>query len=127
MMKLKQELVNAAKTLLKEKSLKDDVKAANDIERIEEILNEPIMTVTLYNKAVRLDQKLIKNYPEITDLCSAADAMQNVLGIRSERRIGQPEDIVKQDLITDMFGIYASVLLKHQIIDCIKEFIDSVG
>ena len=116
-MKLKQELVNAAKTLLKEKSLKDDVKAANDIERIEEILNEP----------VRLDQKLIKNYPEITDLCSAADAMQNVLGIRSERRIGQPEDIVKQDLITDMFGIYASVLLKHQIIDCIKEFIDSVG
>lgn len=127
MMKLKQELVNAAKTLLKEKSLKDDVKAANDIERIEEILNEPIMTVTLYNKAVRLDQKLIKNYPEITDLCSAADAMQNVLRIRSERRIGQPEDIVKQDLITDMFGIYASVLLKHQIIDCIKEFIDSVG
>ena len=126
-MKLKQELVNAAKTLLKEKSLKDDVKAANDIERIEEILNEPIMTVTLYNKAVRLDQKLIKNYPEITDLCSAADAMQNVLRIRSERRIGQPEDIVKQDLITDMFGIYASVLLKHQIIDCIKEFIDSVG
>ena len=127
MMKLKQELVNAAKTLLKEKSLKDDVKAANDIERIEEILNEPIMTVTLYNKAVRLDRELIENYPEITELCNAADAMQKVLGIRSERRIGQPEDIVKQNLITDMFGIYASVLLKHQIIDCIKEFIDSVG
>ncbi len=40
--------------------------------------------------------------------------------------IDQPEDIVKQDLITDMFGIYASVLLKHQKVDCIKEFIDSV-
>ena len=126
-MKLKQELVNVAKTLLKEKSLKDDAKAANDIERIEEILNEPIMTDTLYNEAVRLDQKLIEDYPEITELCNAADAMQKALGIRSERRISQPEDIVKQDLITDMFGIYASVLLKHQKIDCIKEFIDSVG
>ncbi len=125
-MKLKPELVTMEKTLLKEKSLKDDVKAANDIERIEEILNEPILTDTLYNKTVILDQKLIENYPEITELCSAADAMQKVLGIRSERRISQLEDIVKQDLITDMFGIYASVLLKHQIIDCIKEFIDSV-
>ena len=126
-MKLKQELVNVAKKLLDEKSLKDDAKAANDIERIEEILNEPIMTDTLYNEAVRLDQKLIEDYPEITELCNAADAMQKALGIRSERRISQPEDIVKQDLITDMFGIYASVLLKHQKIDCIKEFIDSVG
>ena len=106
--------------------MKDDAKAANDIERIEEILNEPIMTDTLYNEAVRLDRKLIKNCPEITELCSAADAMQKVLGIRSERRIRQPEDIVKQNLITDMFGIYASVLLKHKKIDCIKEFIDSV-
>ena len=126
-MKLKQELVNVAKKLLDEKSLKDDAKAANDIERIEEILNEPIMTDTLYNEAVRLDRKLIENYPEIAELCSAAGAMQKELGIRSERRISQPEDIVKQDLITDMFGIYASVLLKHQKIDCIKEFIDSVG
>lgn len=126
MMKLKKELVNVAKKLLDEKSLEDDVKAANDIERIEEILNEPIMTDTLYNEAVRLDRKLIENYPEIAELCSAADAMQKELGIRSERRISQPEDIVKQDLITDMFGIYASVLLKHQKVDCIKEFIDSV-
>lgn len=125
-MKLKKELVNVAKKLLDEKSLEDDVKAANDIERIEEILNEPIMTDTLYNEAVRLDRKLIENYPEIAELCSAADAMQKELGIRSERRISQPEDIVKQDLITDMFGIYASVLLKHQKVDCIKEFIDSV-
>ncbi len=126
MMKLKKELVNVAKKLLDEKSLEDDVKAANDIERIEEILNEPIMTDTLYNEAVRLDRKLIENYPEIAELCSEADAMQKALGIRSERRISQPEDIVKQDLITDMFGIYASVLLKHQKVDCIKEFIDSV-
>ena len=126
MMKLKKELVNVAKKLLDEKSLEDDVKAANDIERIEEILNEPIMTDTLYNEAVRLDRKLIENYPEIAELCSAVDAMQKELGIKSERRISQPEDIVKQDLITDMFGIYASILLKHQKVDCIKEFIDSV-
>ena len=125
-MKLKKELVNVAKKLLDEKSLEDDVKAANDIERIEEILNEPIMTDTLYNEAVRLDRKLIENYPEIAELCSAVDAMQKELGIKSERRISQPEDIVKQDLITDMFGIYASILLKHQKVDCIKEFIDSV-
>ena len=125
-MKLKQELVNVAKILLEEKSLKDDVKAANDIERIEEILNEPVMTDTLYNEAVVLDQERIGNYPEIEELCSAAVAMQKALGIRNERRISQPENIAVQNLITDMFGIYASVLLKHQKIDCIKEFIDSV-
>lgn len=125
-MKLKPELVNEAKTLLKEKSLKDDAKAANDIERIEEILNAPIITETLYDEAVRLDRELMKRYPEIEELCNTADAMQKVLGIRNERRISQPEDITIQNLITDMFGIYASVLLKHQKIDCIKEFIDSV-
>lgn len=126
-MKLKQELVNVAKKLLDEKSLKDDTKAANDIGRIEKIINAPIITETMCDEAVRLDRELIENYPEIAELCSVADAMQKVLGIRNERRISQPENIAVQNLITDMFGIYASVLLKHQKIDCIREFIDSVG
>ena len=126
-MKLKQELVNVAKKLLDEKSLKDDTKAANDIGRIEKIINAPIITETMRDEAVRLDRELIENYPKIAELCSVADAMQKVLGIRNERRISQPENIAVQNLITDMFGIYASVLLKHQKIDCIREFIDSVG
>lgn len=125
-MKLKQELVDVAKKLVDGKSLKDDVKAANDIERIEKILNESIMTDKLYDEAVGLDQELIENYPEIKELCSIVDVMQKVLGIKNKKRISQPEDIVIQDLITDMFGIYASVLLKHRVIHCIKEFIDSV-
>lgn len=125
-MRLKKELVNLAKKLLAEQSLKDDVKASDDIKRIEKILNEPILTVELYNEAVWLDRELIEHYPEIEDLCNTAIAMQEALGIKSRRSNGQPEDAILQNLITDMFGIYASVLLKHQKIDCIKKFIDSV-
>lgn len=125
-MRLKQELVNIAKELLDKQSLKEDVKASNDIKRIERILNGPILAVELYNEAVLLDRELMERYPEIEDLCNTAKTMRKALGIKGRKSNEKPEDAILQALITDMFGIYASVLLNHQKIDYIKQFIDSV-
>lgn len=119
------ELVDSAKMLLDTKSIYDDTKAANDLENICFMIDNAQPTTQFMNEAVQLHRRINYAYPEIAEMHRIATTMSNPLN--SHREGVQSEyDAILKDLNSDRFGIFASVLLKHGKISCIKEFIEKV-
>ena len=77
------------------------------------------------NAAKRLDKRINEDYPEIADMHKIASNMTNSLKLCREKVFSE-YDAILSDLNSDVYGIYASVLLKHGKISCIKDFIESV-
>ena len=62
----------------------------------------------------------------LQDFGLAGTAMQKVLGILNNEKTFSVIEQVQGNLGTDYFAILASVLVKHQVIAHVKEFIKSV-
>ena len=77
------------------------------------------------NAAKRLDIRINEDYPEINEMHSIASNMAKPARIDQDKLFFEYDAILK-DLNSDLYGILASVLLKHGKISCIKEFIESV-
>lgn len=100
--------------------VKEHMDIFNDLARIEQTLNS-------FNieKARRLDNELIKKYPEIKIMLTVANSLpkininKNVLSFATQT----PEF---DNLIQDKFGIYAHILLKSKLISDVKDFITYV-
>ena len=127
MMYLHEELKDKALQLIDMKSTEDDIKARMDLALINDVMKAVNISPKHINDGISLDAKLNNEYPEIQLLCDAANTMKNVLGTNVKEIVYKtPQRCVIDDLTTDYFGILVSVLIKHQIISAIKDFIRTV-
>lgn len=120
-----EELVQFALKLIDVKSTQDDIKASIDLNEINLALNNTFLTQEFFEYAIKLHERIKKDYPEIDEMNTVASKMRRGLGMGNE--MAQSEyDAVLSNLRSDMYGILASVLLKHEKVSCIKDFIKSV-
>lgn len=119
------EQVELAVKLIDIKSKYDDIKASKDVTEINTMINTAKPTVEFVNAAKQLDKRINEDYPEINEMHKIASNMANTVGLYQGRLCSEYGAILK-DLNSDIYGILASVLLKHGKISCIKEFIESV-
>ncbi len=117
--------VELAKKLIDAKSKQDDIKALNDVNEINSMIQTAIPTVEFVNAAKRLNKRINEDYPEIDTMHRIATNMTNPIKLHQEKAFSE-YDAVLSNLNSDVYGILASVLLKHGKISCIKEFIESV-
>ena len=117
--------VELAKRLIDTKSTYDDIKAANDLSEINYMFNIAQPTLEFVNAAEQLNERINREYPEIYEMHKVASGMASNLGIQSKKAYSE-YDAVLEDLKSDIFGILLSVLLKHDVVSCVKEFIESV-
>ena len=127
MMYLHEELKDKALQLIDMKSTADDIKAGMDLALINDVMNAVNISPEHINAGISLDIKLNNEYPEIQLLRDAANTMKTALGTNNKESVYRtPQECVVDDLTTDCFGILVSVLIKHQIISAIKDFIRTV-
>lgn len=119
------EQVELAVKLIDSKSKYDDIKALNDVTQINTMINTAKPTVEFVNAAKQLDKRINKDYPEINEMHNIASNMARPASICQDKSFSEYDAILK-DLNSDLYGILASVLLKHGKISCIKEFIESI-
>lgn len=119
------EKVELAVKLIDAKSKYDDIKALNDVSEINMMINTAKPTVEFVNLAKQLNKRIIEDYPEIDEMHIIASNMANSVGLYQGETCSEYDAILK-DLNSDIYGILASVLLKHGEISCIKEFIERV-
>ena len=119
------EQVELAVKLIDIKSKYDDIKASKDVTEINTMINTAKPTVEFVNAAKHLDKRIKDDYPEINEMHNIASNMANSASISQDKSFSEYDAILK-DLNSDLYGILASVLLKHGKISCIKEFIESV-
>ena len=119
------EQVGLAIKLIDIKSQYDDIKALNDVTEINTMIHTAKPTVEFVSAAKQLDKRINADYPEINEMHNIASSMANPASICQEKSFSEYDAILK-DLNSDLYGILASVLLKHGKISCIKEFTESV-
>lgn len=118
-------LKDFALELVNQKGNADDVKASNDLTEINNIIVAVQPTEQYIEMAKRLHKRIDSDYLEISKMCNLASTLKSNMNNNEEKRKSDIESI-KDCLITDAFGILASVLIKHKKIETIKEFIKSV-
>lgn len=127
MMHLYENLKDEALNLIDIRGTVDDVKAGEDLQKIEQMCNSANNTQEYIGAARKLDNYLCGKYKEIEKLCEAGTIMQKALGIcnNNEKAFSELEQ-VQSNLVIDYFGILAGVLVKHDVISHVKEFIKAV-
>ena len=111
--------------LVNQKGNVDDIKANDDLTEINNIIVIAKPTEQYIEKAKRLHKRINSDYPEIDEMCNLALTLKSDVNDNETKRKSDIESI-KDCLITDAFGILASVLIEHKKIETIKEFIKSV-
>ena len=119
------EQVELAVKLVDIKSKYDDIKASKDVTEINTMVNTAKPTVEFVNAAKQLDKRINEDYPEINEMHNIASNMANPVSICQDKSFSE-YDAILESLNSDLYGILASVLLKHGKISCIKDFIESV-
>lgn len=114
--KYEKALIDSAYKLIKEKSHKDDVKAAEDLYVLDTILCGTQTHFNLYG----VDEKLRKEYKTIGMLENIQSDFSYNDGKPMKRIITEEERLMNR-LESDRIGIMADVLLKHGKIKCIDE------
>lgn len=125
MMYLKKDLVNKAIELIDEKSKSDELKAFTDVSDI----NNMIRNLQIINRdyrcdAIKLNQRLREEYPSIEKLLNLGKRIVN--NSVGNNTIYDVVSAIIADLNADKYGIYVDVLLKHKVINDMKEFIEKV-
>ena len=119
------EQVELAVKLVDIKSKYDDIKASKDVTEINTMVNTAKPTVEFVNAAKQLDKRINADYPEIKEMHNIASNMANPVSLCQDKTFSE-YDAILESLNSDLYGILASVLLKHGKISCIKDFIESV-
>lgn len=119
------EQVELAVKLVDIKSKYNDIKASKDVTEINTMVNTAKPTVEFVNAAKQLDKRVNEDYPEINEMHNIASNMANPVSLCQDKTFSE-YDAILESLNSDLYGILASVLLKHGKISCIKDFIESV-
>lgn len=117
--------VELAERIIDVKSTYDDIKAADDLNEINYMLNIAQPTLDFVNTAKKTHERINRDYPEIKEMHVVAAGMASTLGMQSKMPYSEYDGIL-ENLKSDMFGILLSVLWKHGVVSGVKEFIESV-
>ena len=124
MMYFEKDLVNKAIALIDEKSKSDELKAFTDVNDINNMIRNLQINRDYQCDAIKLNQRLREEYPNIEKLLNLWRRMVNN-SVNNNTRYDVVSAIIA-DLNADKYGIYVDVLLKHKVINDMKEFIEKV-
>lgn len=123
-MYFEKDLVNKAIELIDEKSKADELKAFTDVSDINKMIENLQTSADYRYYGIQLDERLRRDYPSIEKLQELGRNMVNNSGNNNTKY-----DVVSAiiaNLNADKYGIYADVLLKHEVIKDMKKFIEKV-
>lgn len=123
-MYFKKDLVNKAIELIDEKSKSDELKAFTDVNDINNMIINLQINRDYQCDAIKLNQRLREEYPNIEKLLNLGRSMVN--NNVGNNTIYDVVSAIIADLNADKYGIYVDVLLKHEVINDMKKFIEKV-
>ncbi len=124
MMYFEKDLVNKAIELIDGKSKSDELKAFTDVNDINNMIRNLQINRDYQCDAIKLNQRLREEYPSIEKLLDLGRSMiNNSVG---NNIIYDVVSAIIADLNADKYGIYVDVLLKHEVINDMKKFIEKV-
>ena len=124
MMYFEKDLVNKAIEIIDGKSKSDELKAFTDVNDINNMIRNLQINRDYQCDAIKLNQRLREEYPNIEKLLNLGRRMVNN-SVNNNTRYDVVSAIIV-DLNADKYGIYVDVLLKHKVINDMKEFIEKV-
>ena len=124
MMYFEKDLVNKAIELIDGKSKSDELKAFTDVNDINNMIRNLQINRDYQCDAIKLNQRLREEYPNIEKLLNLGRRMVNN-SVNNNTRYDVVSAVIV-DLNADKYGIYVDVLLKHKVINDMKEFIEKV-
>lgn len=124
MMYFEKDLVNKAIALIDEKSKSDELKAFTDVNDINNMIRNLQINRDYQCDAIKLNQRLREEYPNIEKLLNLGRSMVN--NNVGNNTIYDVVSAIIADLNADKYGIYVDVLLKHEVINDMKKFIEKV-
>ena len=124
MMYFEKDLVNKAIALIDEKSKSDELKAFTDVNDINNMIRNLQINRDYQCDAIKLNQRLREEYPSIEKLLNLGRSMVN--NSVGNNTIYDVVSAIIADLNADKYGIYLDVLLKHEVINDMKKFIEKV-
>ena len=124
MMYFEKDLVNKAIALIDGKSKSDELKAFTDVNDINNMIRNLQINRDYQWDAIKLNQRLREEYPNIEKLLNLGRSMVN--NSVGNNTIYDVVSAIIADLNADKYGIYVDVLLKHEVINDMKEFIEKV-
>lgn len=123
-MYFEKDLVNKAIELIDGKSKSDELKAFTDVNDINNMIRNLQINRDYQCDAIKLNERLREEYPNIEKLLNLGRRMVNN-SVNNNTRYDVVSAIIV-DLNADKYGIYVDVLLKHKVINDMKEFIEKV-
>ena len=124
MMYFEKDLVNKAIELIDGKSKSDELKAFTDVNDINNMIINLQINRDYQCDAIKLNKRLREEYPSIEKLLNLGRSMiNNSVG---NNTIYDVVSAIIADLNADKYGIYVDVLLKHEVINDMKKFIEKV-
>ena len=124
MMYFEKDLVNKAIALIDGKSKSDELKAFTDVNDINNMIRNLQINRDYQCDAIKLNQRLREEYPSIEKLLNLGRSMVN--NSVGNNTIYDVVSAIIADLNADKYGIYVNVLLKHEVINDMKKFIEKV-
>lgn len=123
-MYFEKDLVNKAIALIDGKSKSDELKAFTDVNDINNMIINLQINRDYQCDAIKLNQRLREEYPSIEKLLNLGRSMVN--NSVGNNTIYDVVSAIIADLNADKYGIYVDVLLKHEVINDMKKFIEKV-
>lgn len=124
MIYFEKDLVNKAIELIDGKSKSDELKVFTDVNDINNMIRNLQINRDYQYDAIKLNQRLREEYPSIEKLLNLGRSMiNNSVG---NNTIYDVVSAIIADLNADKYGIYVDVLLKHEVINDMKKFIEKV-
>lgn len=124
MMYFEKDLVNKAIALIDGKSKSDELKAFTDVNDINNMIRNLQINRDYQWDAIKLNQRLKEEYPSIEKLLNLGRSMVN--NSVGNNTIYDVVSAIIAELNADKYGIYVDVLLKHEVINDMKKFIEKV-
>jgi hypothetical protein len=124
MMYFEKDLVNKAIALIDGKSKSDELKAFTDVNDINNMIRNLQINRDYQCDAIKLNQRLREEYPSIEKLLNLGRSMVN--NSVGNNTIYDVVSAIIAELNADKYGIYVDVLLKHEVINDMKEFIEKM-
>lgn len=123
-MYFEKDLVNKAIALIDGKSKSDELKAFTDVNDINNMIRNLQINRDYQWDAIKLNQRLREEYPSIEKFLNLGRSMVN--NSVGNNTIYDVVSAIIAELNADKYGIYVDVLLKHEVINDMKEFIEKV-
>ena len=124
MMYFEKDLVIKAIELIDGKSKSDELKVFTDVNDINNMIRNLQINRDYQCDAIKLNQRLREEYTSIEKLLNLGRSMVN--NSVGNNTIYDVVSAIIADLNADKYGIYVDVLLKHEVINDMKKFIEKV-